>query len=137
VIEIGHGVQIDEDELVFSASRSSGPGGQNVNKVSTRVTLLLDVRNSPNLSDDQKHRLADRLASRISKDGLLRVVCQQERSQHANRELAVQRLIELLNDAIRPRLRRKKTKTPRRAHEKRLDGKKRRGQIKDLRKKPL
>ena len=79
MIEVTNEISIPEDELRFTASLSSGPGGQNVNKVNTRVTLWFDVVNSPSLSPEQKELIASRLLSRISKDGLLRVISQQTR----------------------------------------------------------
>ena len=74
MIEIMDGIEIAEDELVFTASRSSGPGGQNVNKVSSRVSVLFDVSNCVSLSEQQRRRVLRRLASRVSKDGLVRAV---------------------------------------------------------------
>ncbi|HMC82356.1 MAG TPA: aminoacyl-tRNA hydrolase [Candidatus Polarisedimenticolia bacterium] len=88
MIEIRDGLAIREEELRFTASRSGGPGGQNVNKVSTRVTLWFDVAGSPSLTAEQRSLIRSRLATRISKEGVLRVVSQQTRSQAANREAA-------------------------------------------------
>jgi ribosome-associated protein len=81
VIVVNADLAIPEHELAFSASRSSGPGGQNVNKVSSRVTLTFDVENSPSLSDSQRRRIRSRLQTRINKDGVLRVISQISRSQ--------------------------------------------------------
>ena len=94
------GVTIDEAEVRFLASRASGPGGQNVNKVATRVTLLFDVAAASGLSAEQKARLCSRLATRMSKAGVLRVVCQRHRSQAANRREAQERLVTLLRHAL-------------------------------------
>lgn len=133
MIQINRHTAISEEELRLKVSRSSGPGGQNVNKLNTRVTLLLDVANSPNLSDRQKMRLCTALATRMDKQGVLRVVSQKHRTQEANRRAAVERLAELLADALKPKPVRKKTKIPAWAREKRLREKKRRGQLKQQR----
>ena len=85
------------DELRFTASTASGPGGQHVNKVSTRITLLFDLDGSPSLSDSQKARIHASLSSRIGKDGVLRVVAQTTRSQLTNKGLAVERFVALLH----------------------------------------
>ena len=130
MIEITESVTISEDELTFRASRSSGPGGQNVNKLNTRVTVVFGVGASPSLSNDQKRRIRAKLATRIDREGVLRVVCQRHRSQEANRRGAVERLVQLLQQALaRPRVR-KKTRVPAAARERRLEQKKRRGMIK-------
>jgi ribosome-associated protein len=124
VIEITDQVAIPEEELKFTASLSSGPGGQNVNKVSSRITLWFDVVNSPTLSPEQKELILRRLQNRIGKDGLLRVISQQTRSQAENRELAIMRFVELLRDAVRQVPTRKKTRVSRAAKLRRLDEKK-------------
>ncbi|MCP4201576.1 MAG: aminoacyl-tRNA hydrolase [bacterium] len=121
---------IPERELTYRSSRSSGPGGQNVNKVETRVTLLFDVSASTVLHESQKARLRRRLTTRISKAGVLRVVSQKHRTQGANREAARARLSELLAEALEPERRRRRTRTPERARRKRLEEKKRRGDLK-------
>lgn len=130
MIEINDGVSIPEDEFRFSFSRSSGPGGQNVNKTDTRVTLLFDVLNSPGLSEEQKGRILRRLATRINKDGVMRVVSQRHRTQAANREAAVERFCELLREALKKAPPRRRTRPPRAAKERRLAEKKRRGKLK-------
>jgi ribosome-associated protein len=121
---------IPESELVFKASRSSGPGGQNVNKLNTRVTALFDVAGSPSLSDEQKQRILSRLSTRINRSGFLHVVSQQHRSQEANRRAAAERLQELVGEALKPRPIRKKTKPSAGARERRLKDKKQRGTLK-------
>src|SRR5208337_1771946 len=101
MIEITDQVSIPEEELRFTASLSSGPGGQNVNKVSSRITLWFDVVNSPSLSPEQKELIQSRLATRIGKNGVLRVISQQTRSQLENKELAIERFAELLRDELK------------------------------------
>ncbi|MBI4766054.1 MAG: aminoacyl-tRNA hydrolase [Deltaproteobacteria bacterium] len=121
---------IPEDELLFTASRSSGAGGQNVNKVSTRVTLWFDVLKSPSLSEEEKRLLLNKLPTRINKAGWLWINVQQTRSQAGNRELALKRFMELLAQAlVQPRFR-KKTRIPIRVKEERLADKKRRSRVK-------
>jgi ribosome-associated protein len=137
MIEIKNGTLIDESELSFSTARSSGPGGQNVNKLSTKVTVHFDVAASPNLTDIQKQKIAARLANRIANDGVLSVVCQESRSQLDNKHGAVDRLVELLRGALTEKPRRIKTKIPKSAKLKRLDKKKRHGEIKKWRSKPV
>ncbi len=126
-------VPIPESELVFQASRSSGPGGQNVNKLNTRVTVLLDVAHSPSLSDRQKQQVLSRLAGRIDKAGILHVASQEHRSQEANRRAAVERLQQLVRDALKPVPVRRKTKVPVAARERRLQQKKQRSDRKQQR----
>jgi ribosome-associated protein len=130
MIEINPHVSIPDDELTFSASRSGGPGGQNVNKVSTKVTLSFDVRASSSLSDEQKRRIEQKLATRINNDGILRVISQRTRSQEMNRSEAVRRFSELLSDALTPETPRIKTRVSRAVKERRLEEKKKRTQIK-------
>ena len=98
---MSRGNLIPEDELAFKFSRGGGPGGQNVNKVNTRVTVFFDAANSRSFSDEQKERILRRLASRADKDGVIRVVSQQHRTQKANRDAAVERLEELLKGALK------------------------------------
>ena len=124
MIEVTNEISIPEDELRFTASLSSGPGGQNVNKVHTRVTLWFDVVNSPSLSPEQKELIASRLGSRINKDGVLRVISQQTRSQSANREAAVERFVSLLRTALKREKVRRKTGVSKMAKKRRLEEKK-------------
>jgi len=130
MIPIMDGLGIPVEEIAFTASRSRGPGGQNVNKVETRVTLHFDVLGSPSLTADQKERLLTRLKTRINKDGVLRVSSQQARTQAANREAALARFVELVRHALTPRRPRKRTGIPAASRERRLEAKKRRGRLK-------
>ena len=133
MIEITKNISIRDDELFFKASRSAGPGGQNVNKVNTRITLLFDVANCESFSDVQKRRILSRLATRADKNGILRVVSQRFRTQSANRRAAVERLQQLLVQALKTRPVRKKTRIPYAAKQRRLEEKKRRSLLKQQR----
>ncbi len=133
MIEIRNDISISENELVFKFSRSSGPGGQNVNKVNTRVTLVFDLANSTNLSDVQKKRILKRLAARTSKEGVIRVVSQRHRTQKANRKAVIERLQQLLTSAMETKPARKKTKLPASVKRRRLEEKKRRSILKKQR----
>ena len=123
-------IEIKEEELVFKYSRSGGPGGQNVNKVNTRVTVFFDVTAASGFSDSQKRQILKRLATRANKNGVLRVVSQRYRTQKANREAAVERLGELLTEVLKKKVVRKKTKVPQYSRQKRLEEKKRRSLLK-------
>ena len=131
-LDLENGVVVPAALLRAVTSRSGGPGGQNVNKVESRVTIELDVDALP-LSDDRKQLVRERLAGRISKAGVLRVTSQAERSQLANRDRALARIEELLRDALYERTIRKPTRTPRAQKQRRLENKKRRAQTKRLR----
>ena len=133
MIEVKDGIVIRREEIVFKFSRSSGPGGQNVNKVNTRVTLFFDLANAAGFTNAQKSRILRRLATRADKNGVIRVVSQRYRTQKANRECAVERLVELLREALKRRAVRKETPVPRWAKEKRLAEKKQRSQLKQQR----
>lgn len=126
-------VQIPLDELQFRFSKSSGPGGQHVNKAETRVTLLFDIANSPSLTEEQKVLLQEKLANRIDKSGVLQLHVQRFRSQRRNRETAVTRLQTLLSKALKKTKKRKRRKPSKAAKEKRLAEKKRRSQTKQER----
>ena len=133
MIEITDNISIDEEKLWFKLSRSSGPGGQNVNKVSTRVTVFFDLAGSQAFSDVQKRRIFKKLANRIDKHGVVRVSSQKFRTQKANRRKAIERLCELLAEALQRKKSRRKTWTPRHAVEKRLQDKKQRSLLKQQR----
>lgn len=134
-IVINEWLAIPESELSFRFSRSSGPGGQHAQKSDTRVELLFDVANSPSLSEDQRARLLERLASQLDGEGMLRVVSSTTRSQLENREEAAQRFRALLASALRTRKRRKPTKPSAAAREARLAEKRVRSQHKAGRRK--
>jgi len=136
MIEINRELRIPRDELTFTASRSAGPGGQHVNKVSSRVTLRFSVDSSPSLDDAQRERLHARLATRITKRGVLWVHAQRHRSQSRNRDAALARFAELLRDALAEEPERRPTRTPPRARRMRRADKQRRSQTKALRKTP-
>ena len=133
MIEITNGIFIHEDEFVFKASRSAGPGGQNVNKVNTRITLFFDVANSDIFSENQKKRILSQLSTRADKNGMIRISSQKHRTQKANRNAAVEKLQNLLDDALKTRPIRKKTRMPYSAKQRRLEEKKRRGRLKQIR----
>lgn len=117
-------------EIRFRTSRSGGPGGQNVNKVETKVEAVWSVTDSDSLTPEQKDRLRAALGSRLSADGTLRVVSQRERTQGANREVAIERLRSMVAAALEPRKKRKRTRAPLAAAEARLEEKKRRATVK-------
>jgi len=133
MIEITNDIFISEDELIFKASRSGGPGGQNVNKVNTRVTLLFDMANCDSFSDVQKQQILKRLATRAGKTGVIRVVSRKFRTQKANRTAAVERLCQLLREALKTQPVRKQTTLPQWACQRRLEQKKQRSLVKQQR----
>jgi ribosome-associated protein len=123
-------LEIPDSELAFVTSRSSGPGGQNVNKVDTRVTLLFDVAGSASLSDDQRALISERLSGRINRLGILRVTSQRHRTQSANRAAAMQRFAALIGEALVPEVERTPTRVSAEAKEQRLREKHHRARIK-------
>jgi ribosome-associated protein len=133
---MSHEARVPDDELDFRASRSPGAGGQNVNKVSTRVEVLWDVSRARRLTDEERARVLARLAGRIDKHGVLRVVASDERSQHRNKEIAVARLRALVARALAVPRPRTPTKPSRSAKARRVEAKKRRGGIKVTRRRP-
>lgn len=133
MIDIAPGVAIDPAEIRCTASRSGGPGGQNVNKVSTRVTLWFDVDGSPSLAESARARIRGKLAGRIGRDGLLQVSCGVHRTQAANRRGALERFVALLREALREEPPRVPTRVPSGERRRRVEAKRRRAAIKRLR----
>lgn len=130
-------VEIPDEELVFRYSRSSGPGGQNVNRRATKAELLFDVGSSPSLSERARSRLRRELATRIDAEGVLHVVSQSGRTQRENRERALERFRVLVAQALAPPPPpRKKTRPSRAAVEKRIAEKRRRAERKRARTRP-
>lgn len=130
ILQINDRVSIPLGELFFRFSRSSGPGGQHVQKTATRVELLFDVANSPSLTDAQRAKVLERLSSYVDSGGTLHLVAQSERSQWRNREEVVARFETLLRDALKPRKQRKPTRPPAAVKEKRLEEKRKRSEVK-------
>ena len=133
MIRITDSIAIDESELTEDFVRSSGPGGQNVNKLSTAVQLRFDVRHSPSLPNDVALRLIRLAGSRLTKAGVLVLTAQTHRTQERNRQDARDRLVELIREAAVAPVKRRPTKPSKAAKAKRLDGKKQRAKIKTMR----
>lgn len=120
-------------EITFKTARSGGKGGQHVNKVSSKVELNLDVKNSKLLAEEQKEVILEKLANRITSEGVLQIIVQSERSQLRNKRLALVKFEELINACFVIRKPRKETKVPKSVIEKRLKDKKRRAEVKKWR----
>ena len=129
-IVIHEKLSIPDRELVFTASRSGGPGGQHVNKVNSRVTLHFNLWSSPSLTDYQKNRIAVSLNTRLNREGVLQLHGQRYRTQSANRAELVERFALLLRDTLRLKRHRIKTKISKNVKERRIKEKKKRGQVK-------
>lgn len=136
MIAIGRGLRIDEDELSFAFIRASGPGGQNVNKVSTAVQLRFDLAGSPSLPPAVKARAARLAGQRLTQNGEILLLADRFRTQLANRRDAVDRLVALLAEAAVPPTPRRPTRPTRGSKLRRLDAKKQRGDVKAGRGKP-
>jgi ribosome-associated protein len=130
ILRVNDEVSIPLSELSFRFSRSSGPGGQHVQKSSTRAELLFDVANSPSLSDAQRSRVLKRLASYVDTAGVLHLTSQSERSQVRNREEVTSRFRSMMREALKRRKRRRPTRPSAESRERRLRKKKERSQIK-------
>ena len=134
MIEVTPSISLDERELEERFVRAEGPGGQNVNKVSTAVELRFDVRNSPSLPEGVRAQLERLAGSRLTKEGVLVLVAQRFREQARNRQDALDRLVELIRKAAEPPPPpRKRTRPTKASKERRLQGKSRRGEVKSLR----
>ena len=133
MIRITDRIRIDDAELEESFIRSSGPGGQNVNKLSTAVQLRFDARRSPALSDEVKTRLERLAGKRVTREGVIVITAQRHRTQERNREDARERLFELIRQAAIAPVKRRPTRPTRASKARRLEGKKRRSNIKGMR----
>lgn len=136
MITITSTLSIPENEISFITSRSSGPGGQHVNKTSSKVTLVFNLQSSTTLSEFQRRTIRTRLANRINTKGELQISCEEHRSQFRNKETVLERFSRMLADALKPIKHRRKTKVPYSAKRKRIDGKKKRANVKKNRSKP-
>jgi len=133
MIRINKNIFISEEELIFKASRSSGPGGQNVNKLNSRITLFFNINDSNSFSEKQKKLISNRLSKRINKGGVIRVASQKFRTQKANRNACIEKLQNLLAESLKIKPIRIETKVPYSAKQRRLDEKKRRSRLKQQR----
>src|ERR1700733_10153783 len=133
MIRVTATIALDEREIEENFVRSSGPGGQNVNKLSTAVQLRFDVRRSPSLRDDVRARLERLAGSRLTRDGVLVIIAQRHRTQARNRQDALDRLIDLIRHAAIAPIKRRPTRPTAGSRERRIEGKKRRSGIKHLR----
>ncbi|WP_103069326.1 alternative ribosome rescue aminoacyl-tRNA hydrolase ArfB [Aquimarina sediminis] len=124
-------------ELQCKAVRSSGAGGQHVNKVSSKIELTFSVKTSKGLTNEEKLVLSQKMSSRLTKSGVLILRCSDSRSQYRNKELAIKRLLDILKSNLHVQKRRKPTKPSKRAVKKRLDNKQKNALKKANRKKPL
>lgn len=123
-------------ELNFKAIRSSGSGGQHVNKVSSKVELSFDLYNSKAFTLEEKERLLDTLKNKLTKNQILILQCDSSRSQHKNKEIVQARLIKIIEDGLKVKKKRIRTKVPKSVTEKRLESKRKQSSKKDQRKKP-
>ena len=136
MIAITDDIALDDNELAFSFIRASGPGGQNVNKVSSAVQMRFDARGSPSLSNDVSTRLQKLAGARLTLDGVIVITANRHRTQERNRADAVERLTALIAKAAVAPVKRRPTKPTKAAKERRMEAKARRGGVKSLRGKP-
>ena len=136
MIQVTRSIAIDESEIRFDFVRATGPGGQNVNKVSTAVRLRFDVFACPSLPEDVRERLIGLAGRRVGEDGVIRIEARRFRTQEANRRDAVERLVDLVCRATEKPRARRKTKPPTVSRIRRLEAKRRRGQAKQARQAP-
>ena len=136
MIEITDAIALDENELAFSFIRASGPGGQNVNKVSSAVQMRYDARRSPSLSNDVSIRLQKLAGARLTQDGVIVITAARHRTQERNRADAIERLVELIAKAAVEPVKRRATRPTKASRQRRLEGKALRGSVKALRGKP-
>jgi len=135
-ITLPYGVSVPEAELEVRTARSSGPGGQSVNTTESKVELRWNVAASASLSEAQRARLLERLASRLTTDGVLILTGSEHKSQHRNREAVLARFRSIVGEALQPPRQRRRTRPTRGSKERRLEHKKRRGELKRLRRNP-
>ncbi|MFI5164209.1 MAG: alternative ribosome rescue aminoacyl-tRNA hydrolase ArfB [Bacteroidia bacterium] len=126
-----------DSEIFFHFSRSSGSGGQNVNKVSTKVELNFDVANSKLLTQEQKQKISEKLFNRINKEGILKITVQESRSQFENKEIALKKFHILIASCFQKPKKRIHTKVTKSSKEKRIQQKKRKSEIKKWRREKL
>jgi ribosome-associated protein len=136
-VEVTPSLTIPESELEVKATRSSGAGGQHVNKTASRIEITWNINNSRAITDEQREILTQRLTSRITAHGSIRVVASEFRSQKQNRDRAEVRLADLIRKALTPRKKRKPTRRPRAANEARLASKKLRSLKKNERRRDI